>query len=394
MSFFSRRKPPKSPVFQSHRPTKSRAPEALEHLIIFLGHHKVGSTSLQDYFARNQLDLAEQGILYPYVDFEGAAHFAAQKLWDARLGQLPLNVREPHNALAFAMLADAGSRRVPEFHQKLPNLAQMRHAVQQQLAHIRPHTVVLISEVFANFGAEAPGFAADLAKRFTARNVTLYAAFRRIDEYLVAWQGQRLKFGHKLRPLQGGGASEYFDTIHFDYRKVLHGWQDAFPDARLILRPYEALSNSGGTVRDFLSQTGLPQGSATGIRRMNKSLHPALHEILRRGVFELSPGDARQLRKFLVAQTPKLGLPPPQEIEMFGATQRKELIWRFSDVDRALGKFRNKKRFFEAGTDSAKPRPVPESEACADAVAALCDGFDEDTPPDIRAFLNRLQIDG
>lgn len=394
MSFFSRRKPPETPIFQSNRPTKSRAPEALEHLIIFLGHHKVGSTSLQDYFARNMLSYAEQGILYPYVDFEGAAHFVAQNLRDVPPPQLPLNVREPHNALAFAMLAEAGARRVPEFHRNLPDLAQMRHAVGQQMAQIRPHTVVLVSEVFANFGAEAPGFAADLARLFPVRNVTLYAAFRQIDDYLVAWHGQRLKFGHKLQSLQSGGAVEYFDTIHFDYRKVLHGWQEAFPDAQLVLRSYDEVLRSGGSTQDFLTHSGLPFGAAAGTGRMNVSLHPALHEILRRGVVALPATSARRLRKLLAAKTPKLGLPPAKDVEMFGPVQRKEIIWRFSEIDRALGKLRRQDRFFSPDRNSAKQRPIPEAEARATALDRLCDDLTEETPADIRSFLFGLRAEG
>ncbi|WP_370231516.1 hypothetical protein [Cognatishimia sp.] len=390
MSFFSIRKPVGVATFQSSRPAKSRAPDALEQLVIFIGHHKVGSTSLQDYFARNMLHYAQQGILYPYVEFEGAAHMASQSLHAASPVRLSLNVREPHNALAFTMLAQAGARRVPDFLPSLPSLKQMHHALRQQLHHLRPHTAVLVSEVFANFGADAPDLAAELASLFPARNVILYGVFRPIDEYLVAWYGQRLKFGHALQPLRTEGASEYAGTIHFDYRKVLNGWRAAFPKAKVILRDYQDLCNSGGIVPDFLADTGLPQGRHCGTRRMNVSLHPALYEIQRRGNLELPPKRAARLRALLVSQTPSLNLPGCREIEMFGAQRRRDIIQQFDPVTRALGDWVGRAEFFQDLKRRTRVRPIPELEAFKTALDRLGDTLPEDTPPDVVDFLSSL----
>ena len=42
-------------------------------LILFMGHHKVGSSALQMFLARNWLPLARAGILYPAVEPQGMA---------------------------------------------------------------------------------------------------------------------------------------------------------------------------------------------------------------------------------------------------------------------------------------------------------------------------------
>jgi hypothetical protein len=365
----------------------------LEHLVIFLGHHKIGSTSLQDHFARNAFYLAGQGVLYPYVDFEGAAAFGAQSVLASLPQRLPLNVREPHNALAFSMLSDACARKIPAFHKNLPSLTQMHHAIDQQMKLMRPHTLVLVSEVFANFGAEAPGFVAEIAERFPARNVTLYAGFRRIDDYLQAWHGQRLKFGHRLRALRSGGWTDYLSTIHFDYRRILHGWAQGFPEANLVLRTYDEVIRSGGLIRDFLNYTDLPNGSVSNPDRLNQSLHPALHDILRRGIHELPDVQARQLRKHLLRNAPDLGLPDAKDIEMFGPSQRTEIAWRFAEIDRGLGKVVERKRFFEPEVDISQQRMVAEIDARAQALSALCERS-SDVDPEVKAFLFNLRAEG
>ena len=72
----------------------------------FIGHHKTGSTALQTYLANNYLTLLRQGILYPAVDAEGSAAnlAAAIKGRDDMVNLGRMNVREPHNALAFRIL--------------------------------------------------------------------------------------------------------------------------------------------------------------------------------------------------------------------------------------------------------------------------------------------------
>uniref|UniRef100_UPI00351585B2 hypothetical protein n=1 Tax=Cognatishimia sp. TaxID=2211648 RepID=UPI00351585B2 len=220
--------------------------------------------------------------------------------------------------------------------------------------------------------------------------VILYGVFRPIDDYLVAWHGQRLKFGHALQPLRTEGASEHAGTIHFDYRKVLNGWRAAFPQAKVILRDYQDLCRSSGIVPDFLARTGLPQGRHCGARRMNVSLHPALYEIQRRGNLELPPKRAARLRAFLVSQTPLLNLPGRREIEMFGAQRRRDIIQQFDPVNRALGDWVGRAEFFQDLKRRTRVRPIPELEAFKYALDRLCDTLPEDTPPDIVDFLSSL----
>ena len=75
---------------------------------LYFGHHKVGSTALQSFLFRNQAALARAGILYPGIESESLSYMLAQLLGVPDEGEKAppaMNAREPHNALAFQMLA-------------------------------------------------------------------------------------------------------------------------------------------------------------------------------------------------------------------------------------------------------------------------------------------------
>lgn len=342
-------------------------------LVIFAGHHKVGSTSLQDFLARNSVALARAGILYPFVDFEGAALMLARALGrGAADAALPINAREPHNALAFRMLGERRKGGVPPFHKGLPGRPQMFRAIQMQTEALAPGAVVLASEVMANFAPADPAMIAELAGLFPGAEITVLFTLRRIDDYLASWHGQRLKFGHKVPPLSQGGAAGYFNNIHFNYRLMLEGWLKTLPQARFVLREYGQVRAAGGSVADFIAQSGLsfPRGLEAE-RKTNESLHRGIYEIARQGNAALPGPAAGKLRQVLRELTPRLGLPASDEIELFGPATRAEMAARFAPVAAFLEEVSGRAPFFPEPETLLRPRPVAEAEAHARAVAGL-----------------------
>jgi hypothetical protein len=363
-------------------------------VILFIGHHKVGSTSLQDYLARNAAALSQAGILYPYVDFEAAAYMAAAAAGHPLPGgSLPINIREPHNALAFRMLAEHKNGAVPGYHKRLPALPQMLHAIRQQVQYSEPHTVILAAEVFANFNATAPQLITQLRNQFEGAEFTVVATLRRIDEYLASWHGQRLKFGHKLAPLRGEGVPLYTKGIHFDYRLMIEGWINAMPEAQIILRDYAEVRAAGGSVVDFISQTGLklPAGLAPE-RRENDSFHRGVYELARRGNHAMVDRKAGLLRQQLRKLTPKLELPPSHDIELFGRDVRAQLIERFRPVDQYLGEVMGRAGFFQDLDAALEPLEWDEMEVYAQLLSKLktLPAFEDDT---VAKFVARLQAE-
>jgi hypothetical protein len=342
-------------------------------VILFIGHHKVGSTSLQDYLARNAVVLAQHGILYPFVDFQGLAHFSAVAAGQHKVfGSLPINVREPHNALAFKMMAAVRDGSVPSYHKRLPSVSQMQNAITQQVAFSRPHTVILAAEVFANFPAVDESLAENIRDLFPDATFTLVATLRRIDNYIASWHGQRLKFGHSVEPLRETGAARYFNTIHFDYRMMVEGWLKALPDCDVILRNYDDVIAAGGSVQDFVSQTGLtiPSGMTTE-RHENTSLHRGIYEIVRRANRELPRPAAATLRDDLRDLCLILDLPSNGSIELYGETLRKQMLERFRDIDAWLAATVGQSAFFGDLESIAKTSPVPEMDAYAASVSQI-----------------------
>jgi len=369
-------------------------------IILFIGHHKVGSTSLQDFLSRNSVALAQAGILYPAVDFEGLALMlsAAMGKFAPSHDPLPINAREPHNALAFKMLAELKKGKVPPFHKGLPSSTQMFRAIRKQVEFLKPDTLVLAAEVFANFAPADPALITRLRDAFPEADFTVVATLRRIDEYLASWHGQRLKFGHDLAPLRGSGASSglkgYFGNIHFDYRLMLEGWIDNMPDARFILRDYADVRRAGGSVADFIAQTGLqlPPGLLDE-QKTNESLHRAVYEIARRGNKVLRPGLAGNLRQTLRTLTPDLNLPASGDIELFGAQNRQIMAERFEPVHAYLGQVSGKSPFFDDQPEVGQTRPLPETEVFGLALAQVIKHKKDFESPEIRDFLTSLKAE-
>lgn len=359
-------------------------------VILYFGHHKVGSTALQAFLASNMLALLEHGILYPAVESEGMSHLLAQALGrqdKPALGKM--NVREPHNALAFRMLSGKTGNKTPPWHGVLPGLPSMLNTIRHQVEVLQPNTVILCSEVFANFGAGHKDLIAKLHNLFPGAEFELYCALRRPDEYIASWFGQRLRFGHQLEPL--------FDTapvglksIHFDYRKMVEPWVQEFAGAKLHIRNYADILKSGGSVEDFIDQVscvfpaGLPiEGPA------NQGLARATYEIIRRANHDLPGKEAESLREFF------LNLPSAQvpvrnsDVDLFAPALRNNFAEAFAPIHSYLNELTGQDAFFPDIDEMNQPRPVPEPQATAQVLATL--DLASLPSPELRQFIQDLK---
>lgn len=161
--------------------------------ILFIGHHKVGSSALQNYLALNAVDLLDQGILYPAVEDLGLQRLARGKSLLSRLvakraPDLHVNIREPHNARAFSMMSDITGRPIPAFHTNLPDTQKMLENIKDQIALYQPHTVILAAEVFSNFGNFETPPIEKLLSIFPKADLTITATLRRVDDHLISWR--------------------------------------------------------------------------------------------------------------------------------------------------------------------------------------------------------------
>ncbi|MFP4275723.1 MAG: hypothetical protein ACLFRU_11925, partial [Paracoccaceae bacterium] len=265
-------------------------------------------------------------------------------------------------------------------------------ALRNQAAQLAPDTVLLCSEAFANFGEVEPALIDRLREIWPDAEWRVYCALRRPDDYLVSWHGQRLKVGERLRPLPDA-AAEYFRTIHFDYRKTVEPWAERHGMERVTIRDYAQVTAAGGSVKDFFGQMGL--GLPDGLlpqQRANPSLHRAVMEIVRRGNVKLPAKSAASLRRFLMRAGRELDLPASDQVEMLGAAVRMQVQRRFRPILDWLIHEAGAPGIFPDAEDMARPRPVSERAAMAQALeqldAARLADLDDDQA---RAFVTALR---
>ncbi len=344
-------------------------------VVLYIGHHKVGSTALQQFLAQNAHRLMQNGILYPAVESEGLSYMLARALEgsDEAVGELPINVREPHNALAFRMWNHRTKFTVPAYHQNLPALHQMVRCIENQITMLDPHTVILCSEVMANFG-KIDLFLIDQMRMMFGPEVDLeiYCALRRPDEYLVSWHGQRLRFGGKLDALRDGGFDTYLNGIHFNYEAMLRPWLERCTKATFSIRPYEKVISQGGSIQDFFEQVSieLPSG-LLDVPRLNSGYPLALYEVMRRCNNALKRPDSAVLRTYLMSLHDDLDLPANAQIEMYGQSNRQMLYDAFSPIDTWLRSVTGEPAFFDDIDQMLVSRPQAEIDLVPDTIAKI-----------------------
>ena len=357
-------------------------------VILFIGHHKVGSSALQRYLARNAPTLLRQGILYPAIEATGMQRLRS-RIAAAMTGPLHVNIREAHNALAFSMMSDITGKPVPALHTNLPSTDTMLANIRTQIDRHRPHTVILASEVMANFGSMETTLITRLLANFAGADVTVTATLRRVDDYLVSWLGQRLRFGHTPPRLSDGGMS---GGIHFNYHKMIKPWADTCEDATWHLRNYADVVAAGGSVPDFFATNSLPLTiNNTAEARVNTGLHRALIEIARRGNAELEKGAAQTLLQGLRALGGQLDLPDTSDIELYGAKGRADIFDRFALVHEYLSDFVGHP-FFPDIDNILVQRPVLEDLANSQALAQIRASHLEKFPEPARNWLMQLAM--
>lgn len=365
-------------------------------VICHIGHHKTGTTSLQAFLSQNFANLLESGVLYPWVESEGAALALRSftKSSESRDALLPINFREAHNALAFRMLAEASPNwKVPPYHKALPHSRQMLLAIHNQIKTLNPTTLVLCSEVMSQFGKVAP----DQIPRLRAEALTqaneflLWCTLRRPDDQLVSWHGQQVRFGQSPPPLSDPDKGLKLDNLHVDYRGVIEPWLQQIDNAIPVLRPYKDTLAQGGSVNDFLQNSGMSAiPRLTPAPSLNISRKPAVVILLRMANASLPHRTALELGAWLDSKTDRMTLASSSEVEFFGPAARARLFKRFRPIHTWLSEVSGRTEFFTDLDEITQCKPISETEALHQLLDQLSPGLiDQIESSEIRNFLLR-----
>ena len=125
--------------------------------------------------------------------------------------------------------------------------------IRQMITNSPAETLVLTSEMF--FGVD-PAQLREMLTLDEAFDIRIVAYFRRQDRYLESAYKQKMKTG-KVRP----GFQNYvtkFGTKGGEYRRIIGGWDDAWPDAEFMFRRFDPKAfPKGDVVYDFMALFGL-----------------------------------------------------------------------------------------------------------------------------------------
>lgn len=344
-------------------------------LVIFIGHFKTGSSSIQSFLSSNYLALLEAGILYPSVESQGLSRNLAviRAGRDRSTAGDSLNIIEPHNALALRLKNEDDGHGVPPYYPAPPSGFQMLQFLQNQIQELQPKSVILCSEVFALLGmTKTESGVRRLAKRFASYSVTIYCNLRRPDEYLSSWHRQRLKFGARIEPLSGGGLDEYLDSAHFQQVAMIEGWMRHFPEARLVLRNFDEVRAQGGSIVDFMCQSSLSFPSRLHIPKdQNPSVPSAFAEIGRRAILELPRDQSAEIVGWLTSARARVRHPGDGDVEMFGTANRARLVDHFSPIATMLDHMTGVAPFYPDLHDMSRLRPIDDVTAAEAALPQL-----------------------
>lgn len=347
-------------------------------VFIFFGHHKVGSSAIQEFMGRNAPALAAQGILYPAIRPKDAQQLISLVSLGKGTQATPRALREAHNCLGFGMIADHTGNARPDACGTDIDTEQMFATIREQIAHFRPDTLVIASEVFANFSAIEPALIDRLFAGLgvESQDITAIAILRRIDDYLSAWHGQRIRFGHKV-PKAHDLLDHYIGGIHFDYAALVAPWAERCGDLRLLrYRPNQSVSQ-------FAQQIGLRRGLSEPLR--NKSIHPALIDIARQAQHALPPKQAALCTRFLSGASRLNIWGNPQRIEMWGNCARDRLYHAFQRPNAGLNRLTSEPLFPDLRS-LLVTRPVPQPTATQRALRILNGPGRIMIPPPIRPY--------
>jgi hypothetical protein len=285
-------------------------------LVIHAGIHRTGTTSLQQFLARNRAALAARGLVYP-----GAESSQQALAW-------ALHRRRDGAEAVLGLVEEAAAAGVDRL-----LLSGEDFAIHQDL-----------------------GWLEAVAARVDTRAVFY---LRRQDHWLMSWYNQHVKWPFnpdksRMDPAAFLAAVEEFHWI--DYERLLGRWSAALGEDRVaagVLEPGQVAD----TTADFLARLGLARdGLEEGGERVNDSLPVHMLEIARHlGLYELKGG-----RRMKVLNALRAGLadraPSPLPTTVYSPEERNRVIDRFAASNRAAAR-----RFFGREALFFEPPPGPDA---------------------------------
>jgi hypothetical protein len=218
-------------------------------VILHIGPHKTGTTSIQAFLHRNSAALRKHGFFYPQTQEDGQNHH-----------DLVRGLRDPSTFLST-------TKRIQELLKESESSGC--------------HSVILSSEMFVEH--EVPIHL--LKSIFIGWEVVVLAYIRRPDDHISASYAQLLREPECRRTQTIDEHPAPYDS---SYQSVFPKWFPHFAPGEMVIAPFDPTQwLEGNLIADFCQMIGLDSRiqSELGANRIihrNKSLPAGLQEVLRR----------------------------------------------------------------------------------------------------------------
>lgn len=230
--------------------------ELLDRVILHIGTHKTGTTAIQASLKKASASLLSRGVLYPLSGRLGAGH--------------------------------AGLALLAEHHGEAPGASDLEHRLLEEVATVRPATLVLSAERFSsNGGPRRARWASWLCGHLDARRVQVIGYVRPQWEFIESAYAQRVKAGITWVDFEGhlglvlSQADSEPESSRYHYPSVFEPWRRMFGEG-LEVRPCSAeLLIGHDAVEDFWHTAGLGSLPAPRGGHLNSRADAKTTEMLR-----------------------------------------------------------------------------------------------------------------
>ncbi len=232
-------------------------------LVLHIGTHKTGTTSIQKFCARNRARLRAGGVWYPDYDLIGKeSHYAHHHLANAIAG-LPTSRGQRADAARFfeAARAQAGAREI------------VLVSAEAFSRHVSPPVELAANEYQVagtdeRYWAGRRAFVEQVAAAVGSEDVEVVAVLRRQDECAESMFKERVKGTSYAEPFE-----DYLEGFshRFRYFDQLSVWAEFFPKVRALA--YEDLAGCPDLVAAFFDTLHVPlEDGLERVRRLNVSM--------------------------------------------------------------------------------------------------------------------------
>ena len=269
-----------------------------QRLILHIGTHKTGSTTIQNYFYRNRLWLRPMGVHYP------------------RPLMGPVFYVNNHRDLRDTARME-GKPRNPQVHRDLgPHDARLAAYV-NAIKEVGAPIAILSCEGWSSVLNRYAHRLASLQNRF---EIKVIAFMRRPDHWAEAFYRQRVaNLSHRETSSFAEFVSQApMQTYLFDRYRLFSWWSDVFGPENLTVIPYEPAVAGFDLIGSFCDAAGIPKGLKRRLFFRQSRANPTL-----------SRHQAETLRQInLAGGTPKRprSAPTTSEVSYFSICERARII--------------------------------------------------------------------